>query len=581
MQRKDYYWYIGIVLGVFIIAGCFLWSGLFSSLEARIEDVLTTTQSTRNDVVILEIDSQTIEKIGQWPWPRATFATILRALEAAHPRGVGVDILFSDPSRYGDFDDATLTDSINALTYPVTFTARAGEIVIHKDTVLGNAIVYPLKQLHIPPTLIGHSNLITDADGVIRSVPLFLKTDRGIMHALACQVLSRAGEKVSCSHVQRVSFPAEARAIRTIPLWRVLEPGGVDVLRDTFVFIGVTAPEFHDDHFVPGTTRKQFPGVAIHAAIATMLLNQFSFSYVPWWVALGIVVLIIMGVATSFFVFRRPIVPVVISVFIFIIFVVGAILLFDSGYVFRVVDGVAAWFFTTAGFLGYRHWSTDREKRVIRNLFSKYVSHDVVARLLQHPESVTLGGEERQITVLFCDIRGFTTLAERTEPQRLMHILNKYFSAMTQIILDAGGVVDKYIGDAIMAFWGAPLDDHHHAQHALAAARRMLAVLDEVNALLQQEFGETITIGIGLYSGKAIVGNVGSEFRFDYTAIGNTVNVASRLEGQCKEYNVPLIVGDTTVDLSDEGRNGFMYLGSVLVKGKNEEVQIFTINLRG
>ena len=189
---------------------------------------------------------------------------------------------------------------------------------------------------------------------------------------------------------------------------------------------------------------------------------------------------------------------------------------------------------------------------------------------------MALGGEEKEITLLFSDIRGFTTLSEKMAPCDLIKVLNRYFSAMTEEILAQGGVLDKYIGDAIMAFWGAPIADPDQADHALAAALGMIGRLKKLNEELRAAGEPEINIGIGLYTGPAVVGNVGSEQRLSYTAIGDTVNVASRLEGLTKDYKVQLILGAPTKDRI-KNRVAFKHLGEATVKGRKEPIGIYTI----
>ncbi len=212
----------------------------------------------------------------------------------------------------------------------------------------------------------------------------------------------------------------------------------------------------------------------------------------------------------------------------------------------------------------------------MKNLFSKYVSKDVLNEILSDPSKVALGGEEKEVTVFFSDIRGFTTISEKTTPKELVRILNTYFTAMTKEVLDNGGVLDKYIGDAIMAFWGAPIADPDQAENALKASLSMLEQLKELNKELRALGDPEIHIGIGLYTGPAIVGNVGSDLRFDYTVMGDTVNVASRLEGLNKEYKTEIIIGETTKN-KIKGNYVFRALGSVAVKGRKEPLNIYTI----
>lgn len=206
------------------------------------------------------------------------------------------------------------------------------------------------------------------------------------------------------------------------------------------------------------------------------------------------------------------------------------------------------------------------------------MSPRVLEEILVDPAKVALGGEEREVTVLFSDIRGFTTLSEKTSPQELVRILNKYFSRMSAEIVNREAVLDKYIGDAIMAFWGAPLEDTMQADHALAAGQGMIIALHKLNEELRAAGDPEIAIGIGIHTGPAVVGNIGSEFRFDYTLIGDTVNVASRLEGLNKEHKTTLILSESTKSKLHSD-HAFRSLGEVSVKGRKEPLHVFTLSI--
>ena len=201
----------------------------------------------------------------------------------------------------------------------------------------------------------------------------------------------------------------------------------------------------------------------------------------------------------------------------------------------------------------------------------------MVRKLQKDPSLLKLGGERRDMTFLFCDIRGFTPISEtyKENPEGLVELINRFLTNQTDIILRHGGTVDKYMGDCIMAFWNAPLDEEKHAEKAVQAALEMRRGLKELNNVLQHERGFEINTGIGVNTGPCIVGNMGSSSRFDYSVIGDAVNLASRLEGQCKEYNTDLIISEAT--MKQAILNEYDKLGEVTVKGKSEPVSIFTI----
>jgi adenylate cyclase len=217
----------------------------------------------------------------------------------------------------------------------------------------------------------------------------------------------------------------------------------------------------------------------------------------------------------------------------------------------------------------------ESERKAVRNAFGHYLSNDLINTLVQSPEKLTLGGEQKPLTMLFCDIRGFTTFSEQMTPQELTSFLNDYLTPMTDTLLRHNATIDKYMGDAIMAFWNAPLDIPDHTRHACTAALAMMARLNELNPQWQKRGLPNVSIGVGIHTGFASVGNMGSAQRFDYTVIGDAVNLASRLEGISKHYGVSIIVSAQVRKAVPDGI--FLPLDLVAVKGRNEPVEVFTL----
>jgi adenylate cyclase len=225
---------------------------------------------------------------------------------------------------------------------------------------------------------------------------------------------------------------------------------------------------------------------------------------------------------------------------------------------------------------GYRNLVIEKRSRFVQRAFSTYVAPSLVQVIMKDPKRLELGGEKRTITVLFSDIRGFTTLSEKLNPEQLVTLLNRYLGPMSDIVLEEQGTLDKYIGDAIMAEYNAPVDVPDHAARACRTALRMLDTLAKLNEGFERDFGMRLDIGIGLNTGEAVVGNMGTTLRFDYTAIGDTVNLSSRLEGQNKTYGTHIIVTEDTRHAAG-GEFLFRPLDSIRVKGKHQPVQIFEL----
>jgi adenylate cyclase len=226
--------------------------------------------------------------------------------------------------------------------------------------------------------------------------------------------------------------------------------------------------------------------------------------------------------------------------------------------------------------IGFKILTEEENVKYIRNTFSKFVSKDVVDELLRHPEKIALGGAKREITIFFSDIRGFTTLSEALSPEELVKLLNEYLSTMTEIIIECKGTIDKYMGDAIMAFWGAPVDLEDHAYYACVASLIQMARLTELQASWKQRNLPSIDIGIGLNTGSAVVGNMGSSQRMDYTCMGDTINLGSRLEGSNKTYGTNIIISEYTYERVKE-RVYARELDLVQVKGKTHPVRIYEL----
>jgi adenylate cyclase len=228
------------------------------------------------------------------------------------------------------------------------------------------------------------------------------------------------------------------------------------------------------------------------------------------------------------------------------------------------------------GGVGYQYFTEGREKRKMKKLFGQYVSKDVYDQLVAHPELARLGGNRRQMTVLFSDIRGFTTFSERGEPEEIVAILNQYFTRMVDLVFEHEGTLDKFVGDMVMALYGAPLDDPDHADHAVETAIRMVEELGKLNERWKAEGGPELDIGIGINTGPMIAGNIGSHAIMSYTVIGDAVNLGSRLESLNKQYATRIIISDATRQQLKR-KYVFRPLGDVIVKGKSKPVAIFEV----
>jgi len=329
---------------------------------------------------------------------------------------------------------------------------------------------------------------------------------------------------------------------------------------------------------LPGTERMA-------NIIATILHADFIADLgSPIWTVASLIAVLAIAASTGIAVALLPTrMAILAGVLPLIVWAAVAQAAFVNGVWLPLISPLLALAMAAALPLFYRYWVVDRAGRQVRSTFRRYMAPAMVDILAAHPERLRLGGERRTMTLLFADIRGFTTISERfkADPQGLTHLINRFLTPMTDIIMARRGTIDKYIGDCIMAFWNAPLDDDAHARHACESALAMIATLDELNRTLAQEAkaaGATpipLKIGIGLNSGDCVVGNMGSELRFDYSVLGDTVNLASRLESQSKTYGVDIVIGETTC--SDVSDWAVLELDRIAVKGKTEAVRIFAL----
>ena len=463
----------------------------------------------------------------------------------------------------------------------------------------------------------GFLNRTVDWDDIVRRAPLVMQLGGKPMPSLVAEILRvRAGPRVrtylgkaagasgetafgqhtglNTLKIGNLIIPTDASGRvslyfaphdpdRYIPAARVLS-GDFDpaLVKDKIVLIGTSASGVVNDiQATPVATHM--PGVEIHAQLIDQILQGVYLARPDW--AIGAELIFAMAVSLVL-ILMLPRIGALASGLVGILGVTVAIaaswlafrdfrLLLDPVYPTTVVALV----YFTSSILVYLR--TEMRHQEMRGQFSRYMSPHYVDVLAKNPEKLVLGGEARILTVMFCDIRGFTTLSEGLTPHELTHLMNSFTSPMTDAIAESGGTIDKYIGDCIMAFWNAPLDVPDHAKHAVQAARDIRRRLVELNRRLKAEAEAAgkpyheLRVGIGLNTGECVVGNFGSEQRFNYSLLGDPVNLASRLEGLCKLYTVDLVIGEETAKLIDQ--SGLIELDLVAVKGKSQAVKVFTL----
>ncbi|WP_051089733.1 CHASE2 domain-containing protein [Amorphus coralli] len=469
-----------------------------------------------------------------------------------------------------------------------------------------SAVTAPLEPLADNAAGLGAMNWIPDRDQIIRTVPLLFVVDDTVVPGLAAEALRVAqGASTFLARASNASGETafgQATGVNAIRIGGITVPTGPqgtvrihytpttperlisaaaivdgsfdpDAVAGRIVLVGATAPGLLDLRSTP--IDVAVPGVEVHAQLLEHVIGGGMLHRPDWASGLETVVFVVLAIVIAL---SAAYLPVRVSSAIGVVGIAGwctaswlaytnAHLLLDPTF---PALAAAAVLFATVGFVAFRE---ERGRREIRSAFGRYVAPGLVEELARDPERLRLGGEIRDMTILFTDMRGFTTVSEGMDAERLTAFVNAFLTPLTDTILANRGTIDKYIGDAVMAFWNAPLDDPDHARHACKAALGMLKAIERFNAA--DHTYPPVAIGIGLNTGACCVGNLGSERRFDYSVIGDDVNVASRLEGQTKAYGVPIIVGEQTARAVPDF--ALVEFDRVRVKGKTVPISLFAL----
>ncbi len=561
-----------IALAVAIILSLLFSAGFYSNIQLRLSDFMHGGGQPFSNIAIVAVDDKSIQEIGRWPWERGNYTLLLDELEEA--KVVGFDIGFFEPSdAETDHRLAQAVEDAGNVVMPIEYLSFRTE----QGRVHGKEKLTPLEPIAEAAESLGYINVVTDPDGITRAVNLNIKgAYPSFAEAVYSQYLKRPVEKKDRFLVNYIGAPG------TYPRYSFSDiiRGEYDSteFEDKILLIGATAPDLHDNYFVPTSSGKAMPGVEIHANLIQQFITGRQLEKAP--ALLTILTILAVAVIVALFVFYLPVwLAAILSFTLIIAYTFLAIFTFDTGTILNIVYVPATVVATYIATMIYFYLSEKKHRKKVLGAFEKYVSKDVIKHILEHPDRLKLGGEKRQITVFFSDIRGFTTISEKLSPEKLVHLLNEYLTEMTNIILKYNGVVDKYMGDAIMAFWNAPLDQPKHAERAGDASLDMEIRLKELQEKWSAEGVPPLDIGIGLNTGHAVVGNMGSYDRFDYTAMGDTVNLGSRLEGLNKPYGTRILVSETTKEKLP-AKFVTRKLDKVRVKGKKEPITIYELVCR-
>ena len=579
------------------------WLHSLLPLENRLSDFMLRQQAKGlqpdPEIVIVDIDDSSLARMqevaGNWPWPRAVHGEMVRGIARQHPKAIVFDILFSERDQYRPDSDRLFNEALDVdskIYFPMVRRDPAldasGALLSQIAPMLGLRPTAAADDAHarlavLPPLAVdprhwrvGTINFEEDLDGVGRRYHLYMPASSWLIPSLPTRVALDLGYPVPDQHDMILAWrgtPNSFRHLSYADLYedfnreRPLRPQ--NELTGKIVIIGTAASGMHDVRVTP--LASLYPGVEILATALDNLKNQRTMRTVPVWLApvFALALLALLGVAflcganvlkTGWALSALTVLALTASYV-----AVGRLLLLPL-----LLPLVLGWgYYFVCAVQAYLRERKSREQAV--QLFSRFVNPHVVQELVAHG-GLSRGGESRQISVLFSDIRGFTTLSEKRTPQQVVDLLNRYFTLQVEVVFRHGGSLDKFIGDCIMAFWGAPLDDPQHARNAVAAALEMADVLQQFKRELGEEDAD-FDVGIGIHSGPAVVGLIGSDQRREYTAIGDTVNLASRIEGLTKGVS-RILVSRETRELCG-ALYGFESMGSFAVKGREKEVELY------
>ena len=613
--------------------------------------VVKPREYSKQPIMIVDLDEESLRQLGQWPWPRTLIAELIDGIAERGGVATGFDIVFSEPDRLSppniakDNDNLSfdIRNSLNALPHNEAVMANAmkkHQVVLGQASVrnfrdtsaikreirtVGFAIVGEDPKPFLQKTRIhdlvqnmeileesasgyGIFSIKSDFDNVVRRVPLIALARDKIRLALSTELLRVAtggesfaiksnkagieGIVVAGSFIQTDGngnvwpYFSTTREERYISASKILD-GSVkpNLINGNMILIGTSVAGLEDFRATP--LGVQMPGVEIHTQIIENILTDQFLKRPSFLFLIEFLAALFSGLLVIALVPRLGGVKSSICITVLVFGLAGYSwwsfsshqVLIDATYPV-IVTAVLFIFMITASYI-----SEEKHRQRIRDAFGQYLSPALVDQLTQHPEQLVLGGETRELSVLFSDIRGFTKISEdyREDPAGLTKLMNAVLTELSQPILKNNGTIDKYLGDAVMAFWNAPVDEEDHAYFACRAALRMIERITALNngsgqssGKKQSQLSHEIKIGIGINTGSCVVGNMGSDTRFDYTALGDSVNIASRLEGQSKPYGVPIVIGESTAQMVKD-RLAIYQIDFVRVIGKNEPIHIYAL----
>ena len=561
------------------------------------------TKEISQDIGIVTIDEKSIEANGQWPWDRRVLSDLVVKLREAQVGIIVMPILFSEYDRMGG--DESFVNTIHQMGVVI---AQVGTTQINKNAVprgvakIGDPLPWlyewpgmlgPIPELGQYADGVGVINTAPEIDGVVRRIPLIMKIGDDTYPAIALETIRvatgdpsyqiKAGEggviAVRVPGYDTIETDPHARIwLRWNKDYNTLSAASQDFseFAGKTVIIALTAEGLSS--IVATPLGEKYDYVISASTLQTVLdgkqINRYDYSLTLELIIsllIGMSIVILTRFSPYWFIGTYMVLSYIILIYVSYFFFTKYLVLADVSWSIVVLTIVGMHSIFNRFVLEFQL------KQQIKKQFEHYLEPKMVKKLQQNPDLLKLGGEVRDMTFFFMDIRGFTPLSEKykSNPEGLTNVINKFLTPMTDIIMKMEGTIDKYMGDCIMAFWNAPIDCPDHAYMAVKTAVLIKKRLKELNK--ENAFGHEIKIGIGINSGEALVGNMGSDQRFDYSVIGDAVNLASRLESTSKNYDTTIVIGEDTVKKINKPKWVFRLIDKVKVKGKSEEVSIYTV----
>ncbi len=582
------------ILSMFITSTKFFNQLEYRSIDWRFKMRGPVEQSA--PVVIVGIDDASFARMPErWTWPRTFYARVVKNLNKWGAKAVGFDVIYSEATSKNPEEDKAFAAALGGAGNVVM-----GMAIMQQKTSAGELgrRFYPIKPLKKNAYSLGVIQHPYDKDAYVRRNQPVIKDGDKLFFSMGLEMLGlyygldKSEARINDDRLGwgpidipfdsrgtiNINYAGPAGSFRTVPFYKVYYGENIDksIFRDKMVLIGSVAEILHDVFSTPfSSLAEKMPGVEIHANVINTIYNE---SYIKRMTKpMGVLLLLAIGLLTSFIMFGiRAWHGLIVLAGGITAFIITALYMFvRQNYLIDFVNPLFAMVFCYLSMSTYKVAVEEKEKRKIRNVFSKYVSKNIVDELLK-TEGLKLGGEKREITILFSDIRGFTSMSEKMRPEEVVGLLNEYLTAMTDIIFEHKGTLDKFIGDAVMALYGTPRHYRDHALRAVKAAAAMQSKLGELNKKWEGEGKPPLKIGVGINSGEVIAGNMGSLKRMEYTVIGDSVNLASRLESLNKELGTEILVSESTYE-KVKGKVKAEKHTDVRVKGKQEILNVYEI----